>query len=120
MRKRLMLCLFLVVGLFLAGCTAATDSSGSSAKKQVASSNLQDFGMILTEQDTQVVVLAVQEDSSAERCGVRAGDTILKIRDEQISAISQVESSLFTQEKGTWVLRRNEEELTLTLPLSEL
>lgn len=59
-----------------------------------AVSPLDALGLLLQEEDGALMVLAVMENSPADRCGIQPGDTLLTLDDTPLSGIAGLEARL--------------------------
>lgn len=86
-----------------------------------AVSPLDALGLLLQEEDGALVVLAVMENSPADRCGIQPGDTLLALDDTPLSGIAGLDALLLERADtgGRMTLRvlRLDSSLSLTLRL---
>lgn len=84
-------------------------------------SPLDALGLLLQEEDGALVVLAVMENSPADRCGIQPGDTLLALDDEPLSDIAGLDALLLERAdtgcRMTLQVLRLDSSLSLTLRL---
>jgi len=82
--------------------------------------NAADLGLLLLEEDGQVVVLGVNEDSPAAMAGFEPGDRILSTDGAHVGSVEELEASflrLEQQEKLPLMVRRDAREKVVLLPV---
>lgn len=75
------------------------------------------LGMMLLEREKGLYVLAVTQDSPADKADVHPGDYLLRVEEIALDSVEQLDELIDGAEKeiAVWV-RRNGEELLLRLP----
>lgn len=75
------------------------------------------LGMMLLEREKGLYVLAVTQDSPADRADVHPGDYLLRVEEIALDSVEQLDELIDAAEREltVWV-RRNGEELLLRLP----
>ncbi len=82
--------------------------------------NAADLGLLLLEEDGQVVVLGVNEDSPAAMAGFEPGDRILSTDGTHVGSVEELEASFLRmdrQEKLPLMVRRDALERVVLLPM---
>lgn len=84
-----------------------------------APSHVDDLGMMLVEQPEGLYVLAVMEDSPADRCGVSPGDLLTQLEGTPLTAVIQLEKAVqdAASRELHLTLLRGDDPLTVTLPM---
>ena len=76
------------------------------------------LGMMLLEKENRLYVLAVTKGSAAERAGVLPGDYLLRLEDEMLGGMSELEALMEdAQEPMELLIRREGQEIFIQLPV---
>lgn len=110
----------LIVLMLLAGCTATEPVKKEPAATE-EETGLGSLGIILREEDNSMIVLAVMQDSLAQKSGLKPGDLLVSVEGTSLQQISALEELLNTSENSSLklVISRNSQELELELKLKD-